>query len=130
MLCVRNEKMNNASGVRLRFSVMKRLGHLSVVLAILVVPLPLSAAIPAAERNALIDLYNSTNGPGWTYKTNWLGAAGTECSWDGVTCDAAQNYVQDLKLGDNQLTSLAGDRSYTRAHFLYHAGVVTPGMYR
>jgi hypothetical protein len=36
----------------------------------------------------------------------------------------------DLKLGDNQLTSLAGDRSYTRAHFLYHAGVVTPGVYR
>jgi hypothetical protein len=36
----------------------------------------------------------------------------------------------DLRLGDQQLTTLAGDRSYTRAHFLYHAGVVTPGVYR
>jgi hypothetical protein len=36
----------------------------------------------------------------------------------------------DLKLGRNQMASLAGDRSYTRAHFLYYAGVVRPGAYR
>src|ERR1700712_312701 len=36
----------------------------------------------------------------------------------------------DLRLGSNQLPSLAGDRSYTRAHFLYYAGVVEPGRYR
>jgi hypothetical protein len=36
----------------------------------------------------------------------------------------------DLKLGRNRLPSLAGDRSYTRAHFLYYAGVVAPGVYR
>lgn len=35
-----------------------------------------------------------------------------------------------LKLGRNRLPSLAGDGSYTRAHFLYYAGVVTPGAYR
>ena len=34
------------------------------------------------------------------------------------------------KLGRDQLGALAGDRSYTRAHFLYHAGVVQPGVYR
>jgi len=47
-------------------------------------------AIPAAERIALMDLYNSTNGPNWANKTNWLGAAGTECAWYGVTCDGTQ----------------------------------------
>jgi hypothetical protein len=36
----------------------------------------------------------------------------------------------DLRLGTQQLSTLAGDRSYTRAHFLYHAGVVQPGVYR
>jgi hypothetical protein len=36
----------------------------------------------------------------------------------------------DLELGPTPLDSLAGDRSYTRAHFLHHAGVVTPGVYR
>ncbi len=33
------------------------------------------AAIPASERAALVALYNATNGPNWTNKTNWLGSA-------------------------------------------------------
>lgn len=33
--------------------------------------LPALAAIPEAERLALIDLYNSTNGDGWTDKSGW-----------------------------------------------------------
>ena len=36
----------------------------------------------------------------------------------------------DLALGPNPNPNIAGNRSYTRAHFLYHAGVVTPGTYR
>jgi hypothetical protein len=35
-----------------------------------------------------------------------------------------------LKLGSAPNTSITGNRSYTRAHFLYYAGVVTPGTYR
>jgi hypothetical protein len=27
-------------------------------------------------------------------------------------------------------TSITGNRSYTRSHFLYYAGVVQPGTYR
>jgi len=49
--------------------------------------LALSAAIPAAERQALIDLYNSTNGASWTTITNWNGAAGTENTWFGGNND-------------------------------------------
>ena len=36
----------------------------------------------------------------------------------------------DLVLGTNPDTSITGNRSYTRAHFLYYAGVVAPGTYR
>jgi hypothetical protein len=43
-----------------------------------------TAAIPAAERQALVDLYNSTGGASWTNRAGWNGAAGTECSWTGV----------------------------------------------
>jgi hypothetical protein len=36
----------------------------------------------------------------------------------------------DLQLGANLNANLAGNRTYTRAHFLYYAEVVTPGTYR
>ena len=50
-----------------------------------------SAAIPQTELDVLIALYNSTNGDSWTTKTNWksagiVSAAGTECTWYGITC--------------------------------------------
>ncbi|HEV7239799.1 MAG TPA: fibronectin type III domain-containing protein [Thermoanaerobaculia bacterium] len=62
-----------------------------------------SAAIPTSEREALVALYQSTNGNAWTNKTNWLGAAGTECTWYGVTCDEAQAHVERLDLYQNNL---------------------------
>jgi hypothetical protein len=36
----------------------------------------------------------------------------------------------DLTLGANPNPNITGNRSYTRAHFLYYAGVVAPGTYR
>jgi hypothetical protein len=36
----------------------------------------------------------------------------------------------DLTLGPTLSPAITGDRSYTRAHFLHYAGVVTPGTYR
>jgi hypothetical protein len=36
----------------------------------------------------------------------------------------------DLALGPNLDASITGNRTYTRAHFLYYAGVVKPGIYR
>ena len=36
------------------------------------------AAIPTSERDALIALYNSTDGDNWNDNTNWLGAPGTD----------------------------------------------------
>jgi len=65
--------------------------------------LPALAAIPAAERDVLTALYTSTNGAGWTNHTNWNGAAGTECTWYGVTCDAGQTHVIAISLYNNNL---------------------------
>ena len=36
----------------------------------------------------------------------------------------------DLSLGPSPNPNIAGNRTYTRANFLYYAGVVTPGTYR
>jgi Leucine-rich repeat (LRR) protein len=62
--------------------------------------------IPESESQALVDLYNSTDGENWLYNTNWLKIRGTECSWWGVTCnDDATHIVQidlcHLNLGNN-----------------------------
>jgi hypothetical protein len=37
--------------------------------------------VPAWEREALIAIYNATDGDNWSNKTGWLGDAGTECDW-------------------------------------------------
>lgn len=59
------------------------------------------AAIPPSERQALLDLYTSTNGDGWKTNTNWNGPPGTECTWYGVSCDAGQNTVTQIVLSDD-----------------------------
>ena len=62
-----------------------------------------AAAVSPAARAALINFYNSTNGPNWNQKTGWSGAAGTECSWFGITCDAGQTSVTAIQLSANNL---------------------------
>jgi hypothetical protein len=74
--------------------------------------LSLTAAIPASERQALIDLYNSTNGDAWTNNSGWKTAPlhtdgfalpGTENTWFGVTTDAGNSSVQQLSLGKTNM---------------------------
>ena len=81
--------------------------------------------IPKEERDALIALYDSTEGHNWEFNENWLGSHGTEDSWYGITVtgdhvtsiDLRWNnlsgtippeiggliYLQQLHLGGNQL---------------------------
>jgi hypothetical protein len=59
--------------------------------------------IPDIEVAALQALYTSTKGESWYSNDNWMGAIGTECSWLGVTCDAAGNHVTRLNLPGNNL---------------------------
>lgn len=62
------------------------------------------AGLPEAERNALIDLYNATDGPNWLHQDNWLGTPGTERFWYGVTCTEGNTHVIAINLEGNQLT--------------------------
>jgi Leucine-rich repeat (LRR) protein len=62
------------------------------------------AAIPDTERQALLDLYTSTNGDGWITRTGWNTAAGTECGWFGVTCDDPHSHVTTIQLPGNNLS--------------------------
>ena len=62
------------------------------------------AQVPQIERDALVALYNSTDGANWTDNTGWLGEAGTECSWFGVRCYAdSGKSVSNLSFWKNGL---------------------------
>jgi IPTL-CTERM motif len=74
------------------------------------------AAIPATERAVLIALYNSTNGAGWSNRTHWrnaadtdFNAAGTECTWFGVSCSTGDANVVQIALLNNNLTGTLPD---------------------
>ena len=57
--------------------------------------------IPQIERNALIALYNFTNGASWKYARNWTKPAGTEYSWGLLACLGGK--VVHLTLTENNL---------------------------
>ncbi len=75
--------------------------------------------IPQSECEALVALYNSTNGPNWTTNTGWL-ATNMPCSWYGVTC--ASGHITQLQLYTNQLSgaipSELGNLTALRSLFL------------
>ena len=60
-----------------------------------------SLGVPDSEYNALVALYNNTDGPNWTNNANWLTA---NPNWYGVTVEYA--HVTSLVLWSN---NLAGD---------------------
>lgn len=61
---------------------------------------------PQVQVDALVAIYQNTDGPGWTLSTNWLnnGPSYDPCNdnWYGVTCDGSSNVV-GLDLKDNKL---------------------------
>lgn len=58
------------------------------------------AQVSIGDSLALVDLYNNTNGTGWTSKTNWL--TGPVATWQGVTLTNGR--VTTLQLALNNLT--------------------------
>jgi Leucine-rich repeat (LRR) protein/protocatechuate 3,4-dioxygenase beta subunit len=82
-----------------------------VIVIILFLSNFIHGAIPAQERTALIALYNSTNGDGWTNNSGWktppldtdgFAMPGTEGGWYGITVEADQ--VIRIAFGSNQLS--------------------------
>jgi Leucine-rich repeat (LRR) protein len=57
--------------------------------------------IPSSECQALVALYASTNGAGWTDSTSWL-ASNTPCNWYGIMCWS--EHVVQVMLPSNQLS--------------------------
>ncbi len=57
--------------------------------------------IPAAECEALVALYNNTNGPQWVDNSGWL-STNIPCSWAGIDC--ADGHVSRISLFYNQLS--------------------------
>ncbi len=65
-----------------------------------------------SEREVLIALYNSTDGDNWTDNSGWkepplhtdaFAMPGTECGWNGITCDEEDKYVEKIDLHSNNL---------------------------
>ncbi len=59
--------------------------------------------VPTAEKNALIALYNATDGPNWTNNTNWNTTAPI-ATWSGVT--VANGHVTVVSKGAQNLTGV------------------------
>jgi len=57
--------------------------------------------IPISECEALVSLYNSTNGESWSNNDGWL-ISDTPCGWHGIICSGGHVTWPNLK--DNQLT--------------------------
>lgn len=60
----------------------------------------LKAQVNVGDSLALVDLYNSTNGPGWVNKTNWLTSEPLD-EWWGIT--VIDNRVDSIGLDNNNL---------------------------
>jgi len=61
-----------------------------------------ATAPSSTEREALIAIYDATDGPHWKNNSGWRGAPGTECEWYGVRC-LDTPYVVELQLEENGL---------------------------
>ena len=59
-----------------------------------------------SEYDALVALYNSTDGANWINSSNWL--VGDPCvdDWFGVTCDATDTLVTRVNLASNNLVGV------------------------
>jgi Leucine-rich repeat (LRR) protein len=75
--------------------------HTSIVFVLLTMnAVAFTQPVSSSDSLALVALYNSTNGPGWTNSTNWL--TGPVSTWYGV--NVMNNRVWIIDLHDNNLT--------------------------
>ena len=75
-----------------------------IVAAALCTVAPAQAAIPASERAVLDAIYQQAHGAQWRSNSGWEGAVGTECLWQGITCDSTGTHVVGIALSENGLT--------------------------
>lgn len=56
------------------------------------------------DYNALVALYNSTNGNDWVVNDNWLDTTKALSTWTGISTDPATNRVTSIALSNNNIT--------------------------
>jgi Leucine-rich repeat (LRR) protein len=59
--------------------------------------------VPADERAALVELFNTAKGVGWRHHERWIDNVGTECTWYGVSCSPGKNHIIGINLFGNNL---------------------------
>jgi len=64
--------------------------------------------IPEVECEALIALYDSTDGENWTNNTGW-NVTNTPCSWRGITCDGGHVTILDFFVGNRLSGSIPSE---------------------
>ena len=70
-----------------------------ILIILLLLHRPLFADVPTQDSLALVALYDSTNGAGWTNHTDWL--TGSVSDWFGIIVD--QGRVISIQLRNNNL---------------------------
>ena len=113
---------------------MKRLGVFALVLVALLFSANLAFAQPIqisrTEREALIALYNSTDGDNWTDNSGWkaeplandgFAMPGTENTWHGIYTTESNTNVIYIVLENNQLSGLIPTEieNLTNLEYLY-----------
>ena len=69
------------------------------------------AKILDSERAALDTFYSRTHGDAWTVNTRWEGPAGTECTWEGITCADGDVRITAIRLSNHNLQGSLPDLS-------------------
>jgi|SRR5580704_888513 hypothetical protein len=64
--------------------------------------------ISAQERQALVALYEATDGNHWKNHDGWLGPTGSECTWYGVQCEASASEPTTVVYLDLSANNLHG----------------------
>ncbi len=59
--------------------------------------------VSPGERQALLDVFTSTDGPAWVEADNWTSPTVDPCLWFGVGCNPAGGVVK-LHLSKNNLS--------------------------
>ncbi len=118
--------MSNIEQIMIR---MKGLLSFSFILVLIFgsgIFLDIQAAIPSAEREALIALYNSTDGDNWTDNSGWkvppldadgFAMPGTEGNWYGINIQ--NDVVFQINLGPNHLSGSIPYELQNLSHLWY-----------
>jgi hypothetical protein len=80
--------------------------HATIAITLAIICNTLAANVPQAERDALMALYNGTDGVNWINNTNWT--VGDPCTnnWHGVECDEVNTSILGLGLSANNLEGM------------------------